>query len=575
MNRRRLLLLLLATTAGYGLHIVWERQPKLRFASKLTARVLANAASAATNTAQPDADAFSLPAAMAAADPVGALRAWREKIGALPPAEREKRLRAPMIVDASSLAQLASRLGTDPAMREEASQWVTLLSGAGINLRDEREWVNAMTSLAEVDPELAIDGAEALGHEGVTRAVWSVLAQEQPELALARATKGELDSLSHGAALAAFAMMQPKLAFEHAMAQAPDARPDLLAAVASAMQPAAAFALSADAEWQRAVIEGAPITALGDLAVELAKLPAEARAALAPAMTERLARDARAEPELTIAWIAEHPDAVAGKLAATERPFATLEAVKSWPAEMGARDEVLVTGLTHLVQQDATTALAWMQANTVPRGVEKLFSLTPPEEVTQLQQRIAEFPAGPDRDRLNAALAVRMADTDAAAALQFAEANVPPAERSEWWPAVLVRLLKTDAAAAAANVAAAGAEERRALADRDGLKFADGVSLGLWPEMVAKLETHKGLVLHYEVELARLAESSGQPALALQLVATLPDPALRDRLLEYHLKRNVGRNDADVVAQVLQKVADPQRREQLAQRWVEHAYFTR
>ena len=158
--------LLVGAALGFGVRVLWERKPAVRFATGLAMHSLRGpAGNESTQVSHLQAGIpvrFSLDEITVAAEPAAALRSWREAFAAATPEARQRCLSVPVEASLTALRRCVTLLARDPAFRDEIGQLTERLAESSGNGGDPELLRRSFVELARMDADL---GARRSGGE--------------------------------------------------------------------------------------------------------------------------------------------------------------------------------------------------------------------------------------------------------------------------------------------------------------------------------------------------------------------------------------------------------------------------
>jgi len=583
---------------GWGLRLVYERRPAVRFAAGLALRsVRPPEGGAARGNHLHDGQPlfFSLNQIMAADDPAAALRLWREAFQRAPKEIQQRALEAPAEVSIGSLRQLIVGLSTRANLREEVNTLLGMARDLGANLNDTDSALRSLMELARLDPGLALDGAKAIGHQAAELRIWALIAESDPQRVINMVNAGQAPAEALSAAVASLAARDFEKAEAMIRAQPADQQAHLerrVAEVLARTRPMEALSLRLDGEnhpdpsWADKIIRYVP----GPLAIDfLLGLEREHPSLLQSCSAEisgLLGRQALREPGFLFEWLERQPPADPSSLAHqfTSATMATL--ARHDPARAAAlmerfagtsaassvgdttKSEILKAWLRH----DSVAAMQWVASQPDASSWLRLWNekqvwggpwpeSVRPENAATLAHWLEEqgMMTRPDFHAAGA-LVKPWIQHDPAAAVAWATSL---ADRE-------ARFLAITAAAEALNrsrmpgrdahldvLIQSSPDALGAVASRVdpkslplGEKLADAL-----PQLMRSGETAgPGIAAHLAASLNEAASRQK----TLQAVAALPDPAQRQQLLESmagHLDR---KSPLTLVRQLAESMPDPE-----------------
>lgn len=574
---RRLLLtcglrLFLGVAIGWGLRLLYERRPVVRFAAGMAVRSVRPPESGpARGNHLRDGQPlfFSLNQIMAAGDPAAALRLWRQAFQRAPKEIQQRALQAPAEVSIGSLRQLIVQLSTSAALREEMNAMFEMARDLGADLYDTDSALRSLMELARLDPGLALDGAKAMGHDAAEKEIWALIAESDPQRVIDMVHAGQAPADALSAAVASLAARDLEKAEAVIRAQPADRQKHLERRVAEALartRPLDALGLRVDGEnhpdpsWADTIIRYVPGPFAIDFLLGIERNHPSLLQSCSAEISGLLGRQAFREPGFVFEWLERQQAADTSSLAHqfTSATIATLAAHD--PARAAAllerfagtsaassigdtdKSEVLKAWLRH----DSMAAIQWVATQPDASSWLRLWNekkvwggpwpeSVRPENAATLAHWLEEqgMMTRPDF-RAAGALVKPWIQHDPAAAVAWATSL---ADRD-------ARFLAVTAAAEALN--------RGWISDReahlDALIQSSPDALGA----VASRVDPKSLPLGERIadalpQLMRPGETAGQAISAhlaaslnettsrqktLQAVAALPDPAQRQQLLD-------------------------------------------
>jgi hypothetical protein len=413
--------LLLGIALGWGVRVVYERRPLVRFASGLAVRSLSGPATEADRGphvvgGQPAF--FSLDQIMAAEDPAAALREWREAFQNTPKETQQKVLQARAEVSIGSLRQLLVRFAASPALREEMNALLAAARDLGADLYTPDATLRSLLELALLDPGLALDGAQATGHSLAIHLIWAGIAEENPRHVLEAIRSGQAPADLLDAALASLAVRDLAQARAAVGSLPDDQRQSAERALASSLawlQPLEALSLQSaadgtpDPEWAAGIIRGVPGPQALDFLLALERQHPDLLDSCDSAVTQLLHNQTTLDPGFVLDWL-QRRDATTTKdpagrcqlLAAVGRhdPARAARLLQDMPFSQelgrvisGARTEIFSAWL----RREPQAALQWVseQPNAAgwlsnPDDNRRWVDSVPPEQAPALARWLSE-----------------------------------------------------------------------------------------------------------------------------------------------------------------------------------------
>ena len=331
-SARRLILtwglrLLLGMALGWGVRLLYERRPMMRFAAGLAVRSVRDpeagtARGSHLRDGQPHF--FSLDQIMDADDPAAALRSWREAFQRAPKEIQQQALEARAEVSVGALRRLIVQLSTSADLREEMNSLLGAARDLGADLYDPDAALRSLLELARLDPGLALDGAKAVEHTDAERMIWALIAEDDPRRVIDLVNAGQAPAGVLSAAIASLAARDFKEAEAVIRSLPADQQNRMLRQLADTLartRPLEALALRTDGEnspdpaWAMKIIRHVP----GPLAIDfLLALEREHPALLQSCsgyVSELLQRQAQCEPGFVFEWLERRGSAEGSHLA--------------------------------------------------------------------------------------------------------------------------------------------------------------------------------------------------------------------------------------------------------------------
>jgi hypothetical protein len=592
--------LLLGVALGWGVRMVYERRPLVRFASGMAVRSWKDGG---TETAargphlqggQPHF--FSLDQIMGADDPAAALREWRDAFQAAPKDVQQRALQARAEVSLGSLRHLLRAFVSSASLREEMNSLLAIARDLGADLYDRDAALRGLMELARLDPALALDGAQAVGHADAVEMIWKLIAENTPQRLLEMARAGQAPAETLGLAVASLAARDLKQALAVIETLPEGAREEVmpqLAAVLARTRPLEALTLWAgpdgapDPQWADRIIKAVPGPQALDFLLAVERQHPEMLTTQAVAVGELLQRQALREPGFVFQWlerhgleklntdrrnellaaIAPHDPAQAAKLVHGLAPSPDFESVEAQSSRF-----LRSTILTAWMRKDPMAALQWTTEQPNARqwllGSLDWVDAVAPDQAPVLARWIAEQGLLQESSRLTAvtSLVKPWIRHDPEGAVDWA-INLPPSNA------------RTNAIGAAAEaLARQGNGNREALihkliqsspealgpviahVDPEHVPLGDAVADAL-PQLLAQ----KGLSYRLEPRIAmHLAASVANPATrdhAIAALAALPDPVQRREFIEDVANRTTRERTLAVTRQLADALPDPESRQ--------------
>jgi hypothetical protein len=575
---------LLGLAIGWGVRLLYERRPTVRFASGLMVRSLRDTderRSRGSHLRDGLPQFFSLDQIMAADDPAAALRTWREAFQQAPKDGQIGALQARVEVSVGALRKVVVELGSSAAFREEISELLAMAGSLGADLQNPQAAYRALVELARLDPGFALDGAQALGHRGAEQRIWEVIAEDRPQhvIDLVRSGKAPADALAMAfASLAARDIEAADALILSLPEELQNAGVGAMADVLARTRPLAAITedtLGPDGQPDMGIAEliiaRVPGPHAADLLLGLERDHPEVLASCEHEVSKLLARQARREPGFVFEWLERHPPAQGRMMnnaefatvadLARHDPARAAALLPNWAADRNGiwtlRSAKRAVA-TAWIDSDPMAALSWMagdnetaallSASKQTSGSNWLDALRP-EQAPALVARLAETAP----DLVPSALVKPWIDHDPAAAVAWATGLPPGNERS------------SSLALAAATLIESGHPDRAPLIEAmirqapDALgPLASAVSpsdLPMGSQVAAALPIllaespdtiQSGVIDHLLHDIRRPSTREA----TIDAIQQLPDPAQQQRLLA-PLAHKVGKNDPLATAQRL------------------------
>jgi hypothetical protein len=373
--------LLLGMAVGWGVRLLYERRPMMRFATGLAVRsVNGPETSAARGSHLRDGQPhfFSLDQIMAADDPAAALRSWREAFQRAAKEIQQQALQARAEVSVGALRRLIVQLSTSADLREEMNSLLGVARDLGADLYNPDAALRSLLELARLDPGLALDGAKAIENEHAEAMIWALIAEDDPRRVIDLVQAGQAPAGALSAAVASLAARDFKEA-EAVIRSLPDDQQNhlqtQLADTLARTRPLEALALRTDANnipdpaWAMKIIRHVP----GPLAIDFLLGLEREHPALLQSCTEcvpvLLQRQAQREPGFVFEWLERRDPAewnTSAHLVAALSPHdparaaalvQRLEEKASAPSQVAAaKSDILSTWM----RRDPTAAMQWL-----------------------------------------------------------------------------------------------------------------------------------------------------------------------------------------------------------------------
>ncbi|MFN0127072.1 MAG: hypothetical protein ACKV19_10365 [Verrucomicrobiales bacterium] len=589
--------LLLGVALGFGLRMLYERRPVVRFAAGMAVRSLRDEGGGVTargshiKHGQPHF--FSLNQIMRAADPAAELRAWREAFQNAPQDVQQRVLQARAEVSVSALRQLLLRLSRDTGLRDELGHLFTLARDLGADLQDADTAARSLVELARLDPGLALDGAQAADQPDAVRMIWAIIAEDNPEHVIELVRSGQAPEEALSMVIASLAAND--LAKADALLRSlPDEKMDqAVTAMADALartRPLEAIAMGAgpegapDRDWAALVIGQVPGPLAADFLLALERQHPELVKSCGHEIGIVLQREAQREPGFVLEWLDRQPVDAGGVSHATGLALATAaghdparaaELMARWPGHLGlssAQERAVAAWMS----QDPTAAAAWIADQPKPSrwlAGHDWAAGVPPAQSPDLARWIETTARTPDGQ-----LPV------AAAGLVSPWIQHDPAGAVTWVQSLPEGSTRCQAVAEAIRAltgADGGVARPEPLVDslvRSCPEALGAVVNGVdprqfpFPEKVVEalpqlMEGALGEVRPDRIaaHLASTVRNSEQRATTLEAVAALPNPELRQALLD-HLAGQLSNSDLDLARDLAAVMPNSDSANQLVER---------
>lgn len=412
--------LVLGVALGFGLRMVYERRPVVRFAAGMAVRSLTDegtgAAARGSHVKHGQPHFFSLNQIMEAPDPAAELRAWREAFQQSPSDVQRRVLQARAEVSVSALRQLLLRLPRDTGLRDELAHLFALARDLGADLQDADTAVRSLVELARLDPGLALDGAQAAEQRSAIPMIWAIIAEDNPEHVIDLVRSGQAPELALSMAVASLAASD--LAKADALLRSlPDENMDhavtAMADVLARTRPLEAIAMGAapdgtpDRDWAGLVIARVPGPLAADFLLALERQHPELVKSCGYEIGIVLQREAQREPGFVLEWLDRQPTESGGvshalglalSTAAAHDPARAAETMARWPSHAGL-SSAQERAVAAWMRQDPMAATAWIADQPNPSrwlGGRDWAAAVPPANAADMAQWIERTMRTPD-----------------------------------------------------------------------------------------------------------------------------------------------------------------------------------
>ena len=479
----------LGLALGFGVRMLWERKPSVRFAAGLaqkltTGSLLSDSASRQGSSPRSPHTRRSLDALAASENPAAMMREWRAELESLPPEKQTEWLNQAVEASAGGFRSFLTRLATDAELRAEFTAWRSVIEALFIRGDPEPLVAGAFRELARLDIGLALDGAEASEFRSAMRAVLEVMAEDDPEAAIAIARTRDDPGARRiiETAVASLAAQSIEKAIPLLMEFASDNSMAAIARIVAAREPVEAFdfcrdergQLDAGSVWTLA--DEVPAHRAGEFFRTLEKLAPDIATTHVNAAARLLQMMARSDSVEAIQWVEKNwPEArgatlhernqVLSAAAAAEPALAVralAESIRETDPKSASYAGFLDGALQAWMAQDHESALDWVmnEQRWIGNRARGVFAELPGQAFEQAGRRIDGHTSIESRSALRRMLVSAWSSHDPAAALAYADSIPEPSERSALRMSALCHWFSADPLAASATAVNLSPAER-------------------------------------------------------------------------------------------------------------------